>query len=195
MPKLDRSILSRRETHCFTRKRCGAWVKNLIAISENGVRSRSPRCRNWAMANGRCRVHGGASTGPRTEEGKARVVAAMVEGRRKWIERLHAEGKRAPGGRRPRSQFAAPSRLTRAARAARLKNQRQFSQARAQSRKGRKEILESARRWAAKRQRRDAERRAVDEYCLSCLAEIDAAEAIRMRRRLLMGSPAEPLSS
>jgi hypothetical protein len=53
------------------------------------------------MPTGRCRVHGGASTGPRTAEGKARVVAAMVEGRRKLIERLHAEGKRAPGGRKP----------------------------------------------------------------------------------------------
>ena len=31
------------------------------------------------VENGRCRVHGGVSTGPKTPEGKARVVAAMVE--------------------------------------------------------------------------------------------------------------------
>ena len=52
------------------------------------------------MENGRCWVHGGASTGPRTPEGKARVVAAMVEGRRKWVERRRAEGKKFPAGRK-----------------------------------------------------------------------------------------------
>ena len=31
-----------------------------------------------AMANGRCRMHGGASTGPRTPEGLARIVAAKT---------------------------------------------------------------------------------------------------------------------
>ena len=40
------------------------------------------------------------STGPRTPEGKARVVAAMVEGRRKWVERRRAEGKKFPAGRK-----------------------------------------------------------------------------------------------
>jgi len=29
--------------------------------------------------NGRCRVHGGASTGPRTEEGKARMRIALTK--------------------------------------------------------------------------------------------------------------------
>ena len=45
-------------------------------------------------------MHGGASTGPRTREGKARVVAAMVEGRRKWVERRRAEGRRFTAGRK-----------------------------------------------------------------------------------------------
>ena len=62
--------------------------------------ARSPFCRAWAMENGRCRVHGGASTGPRTPEGKARVVAAMVEGRRKWVERRRAEGRWFTAGRK-----------------------------------------------------------------------------------------------
>jgi hypothetical protein len=52
------------------------------------------------MENGRCWVHGGASTGPRTPDGKARVVAAMVEGRRKWVERRRAEGRKFPSGRK-----------------------------------------------------------------------------------------------
>jgi hypothetical protein len=52
------------------------------------------------MPNGRCRVHGGASTGPKSPEGKARVVAAMVEGRRKWVERRRAEGRRFTAGRK-----------------------------------------------------------------------------------------------
>jgi hypothetical protein len=52
------------------------------------------------MENGRCRVHGGASTGPKSPEGKARVVAAMVEGRRKWVARRRAEGRRFTAGRK-----------------------------------------------------------------------------------------------
>jgi hypothetical protein len=31
---------------------------------------------NWGMANGRCRMHGGKSTGPRTAEGKERIRQA-----------------------------------------------------------------------------------------------------------------------
>lgn len=58
----------------------------------------------------RCRWHGGLSTGPRTREGKARAVAAMVEGRKRWVERmraLKADGKiaRFPGGRRAGSSW------------------------------------------------------------------------------------------
>jgi hypothetical protein len=43
---------------------------------------------------------GGFSTGPRTAEGKARTIAAMVEGRRRLLERLEAEGKPVPWGRK-----------------------------------------------------------------------------------------------
>ena len=35
-------------------------------------------------ANGRCKFHGGLSTGPRTTEGKARSLAALKEGLRAW---------------------------------------------------------------------------------------------------------------
>jgi hypothetical protein len=62
----------------------------------------SGRCRNWAVrGKKRCRLHGGLSTGSRTPEGKARTVAAMVEGRRRLLETLKAEGKPVPWGRKP----------------------------------------------------------------------------------------------
>jgi hypothetical protein len=61
----------------------------------------SGRCRNWPVrGKKRCRLHGGLSTGPRTAEGKARTVAAMVAGRRRLLEKLKAEGKRVPWGRK-----------------------------------------------------------------------------------------------
>jgi hypothetical protein len=83
------------------RRRCDARVKNLFRIGKNGVRvSRGLFCKAWAMENGRCRVHGGLSTGPRSPEGRARVVAAMVEGRREWVARRRAEGRRFTAGRK-----------------------------------------------------------------------------------------------
>ena len=44
-----------------------------------GARARAGHpCRGPAMANGRCRMHGGPSTGPRTPEGLARLRAART---------------------------------------------------------------------------------------------------------------------
>ena len=44
-----------------------------------GARTRAGcPCRSPAMANGRCRMHGGRSTGPRTPEGLARMTAART---------------------------------------------------------------------------------------------------------------------
>ena len=95
------SIIHRRRIRAWQPKRCDARVKNPIKFGKNGVRvARSLFCRAWAMPNGRCRVHGGASTGPKSPEGKARVVAAMVEGRRKWVDRRRAEGRRFTAGRK-----------------------------------------------------------------------------------------------
>jgi hypothetical protein len=56
----------------------------------------------------RCRMHGGASTGPKTSEGKARVVAAMVEGRRKWVALMRAEGKKLTCGRKAGDAWITP---------------------------------------------------------------------------------------
>jgi hypothetical protein len=36
-------------------------------------------CRQPAMPNGRCRLHGGHSTGPRTESGRAALAAARTK--------------------------------------------------------------------------------------------------------------------
>ena len=46
--------------------RCGARTR------------RAGICRQPAMPNGRCRLHGGKSTGPRTAEGIARIRAART---------------------------------------------------------------------------------------------------------------------
>jgi hypothetical protein len=42
------------------------------------TRRGSPCQRPARLPVGRCRVHGGASTGPRTEEGRARIAAAQI---------------------------------------------------------------------------------------------------------------------
>jgi hypothetical protein len=49
---------------------------NLAARCGARARRTGCACRAPAMANGRCRMHGGCSTGPRTPEGMARMTAA-----------------------------------------------------------------------------------------------------------------------
>jgi hypothetical protein len=126
-----RSLRSRSRPEATTggpsrRRRCDARVKNLFRIGNNGVRvSRGLFCKAWAMENGRCRVHGGLSTGPRSPEGRARVVAAMVIGRRKWVERRRAEEKKFPAGRKTGSAWVTePMRECARAEAHRLKGGR-----------------------------------------------------------------------
>jgi hypothetical protein len=54
---------------------------------------------------GRCRVHGGASTGPRTKEGVARIVAVKItHGRLTKQKRLEAKA-RAKVGRQVRTEL------------------------------------------------------------------------------------------
>ena len=55
--------------------------KNSASASELtcGAKTRSATpCRNMPMRNGRCRMHGGASTGPKTAAGIARQRAAVT---------------------------------------------------------------------------------------------------------------------
>lgn len=50
------------------RARCGAYA-----------RSTGKSCKARALANGRCRNHGGMSTGPKTPEGKARSLTNLKQ--------------------------------------------------------------------------------------------------------------------
>jgi hypothetical protein len=59
------------------RLRNGATPGDFLAAPRCGARTRSGGCcRQPAMKNGRCRMHGGLSTGPRTAAGRARCAAA-----------------------------------------------------------------------------------------------------------------------
>src|SRR6516164_10582840 len=78
------------------KQRCGAKLHGKLAA-----------CRRWPVpGRTRCKLHGGLSTGARTPKGKARVLAALIEGRQRWLEEMRAKKKagliaRFPGGRRP----------------------------------------------------------------------------------------------
>jgi hypothetical protein len=53
---------------------------DLSAVPHCGARTRAGLlCRGPAMPNGRCRMHGGASTGPRTRAGSARLRKARTK--------------------------------------------------------------------------------------------------------------------
>jgi hypothetical protein len=59
------------------RLRNGAKPGDFLAAPRCGARTRTGGgCRQPAMKNGRCRMHGGLSTGPRTAEGRASCAAA-----------------------------------------------------------------------------------------------------------------------
>jgi hypothetical protein len=80
------------------RQRCGAKLHGQLAT-----------CRRWPVrGRTRCRLHGGLSTGAKTPEGKARVLAVLTEGRRRWIEQMKAEGKKFPWGRKPGYRWTTP---------------------------------------------------------------------------------------
>jgi hypothetical protein len=104
------AVMSKRR-RCDARTRRDPSTTRFAAAFEHALREGrerkflrgSSRCKNWALPGSkRCRLHGGMSTGPRTPEGMARTVAAMVEGRRRWLAQLQAEGKKAPCGRKMR---------------------------------------------------------------------------------------------
>jgi hypothetical protein len=62
------------------------WLKNgncpgdLRAVKRCGAKTKSGGgCYCPAMRNGRCRLHGGLSTGPKTPEGRHRVRLALLK--------------------------------------------------------------------------------------------------------------------
>ena len=83
-----------------------SWQEAHAAGKLRGI---SWHCRNWAVpGKRRCRFHGGLSTGPKTPEGKAAVVAAMQEGRRRRIAELALAGKKINTGRRRANSDLSP---------------------------------------------------------------------------------------
>jgi hypothetical protein len=73
------------------KRRCGAYA-----------RSTGQPCQAKALANGRCRNHGGLSTGPTSESGRKRIgeaarsrlaagdQAKLLAGFRAWLDRRRA---------------------------------------------------------------------------------------------------------
>ncbi|MFC1689577.1 HGGxSTG domain-containing protein [Pseudomonadota bacterium] len=51
-----------------SKKKCGAYA-----------RSTGKPCQAKALTNGRCKLHGGLSTGPKTDEGKAKALANLKQ--------------------------------------------------------------------------------------------------------------------
>ena len=65
------------------RPRCGAKTRAGGHCKAPAVWNR----RKDVARNGRCRLHGGLSTGPRTAEGLQRTLAALRAGRARWVGR------------------------------------------------------------------------------------------------------------
>jgi hypothetical protein len=72
-----------------------------------GARTRkgTPCQRPARLPVGRCRLHGGRSTGPRTAEGLARLVASKIKHGRFTKERREAAKRRAQVGREMRAEL------------------------------------------------------------------------------------------
>ena len=66
-------------------------AKGLAKVCGAHARSTGKPCQcKLVYRGGKCRLHGGLSTGPRTPEGKEKALRAMREGWRRWrqAERL-----------------------------------------------------------------------------------------------------------
>jgi hypothetical protein len=73
--ELPASLLANRRG----RLKNGAEPGDFLAAPRCGARTRAGcSCRQPAMKNGRCRMHGGLSTGPRTPEGRERCRRARL---------------------------------------------------------------------------------------------------------------------
>lgn len=51
----------------------------LVLCGARSKRNEGRACRQPAMKNGRCRLHGGKSTGPKTREGLKRAMVAVFK--------------------------------------------------------------------------------------------------------------------
>ena len=69
------------------------------------TRSGNPCQRAGRPKNGRCHLHGGKSTGPRTEEGRARIAAAQFKHGRRSKAFVEAQRARNAKGRAIRREL------------------------------------------------------------------------------------------
>lgn len=64
-------------------------AKGLSTICGAYARSTGKPCEcKLLYRGGRCRLHGGLSTGPKTEAGKQRALEAMREGWQQWRQKM-----------------------------------------------------------------------------------------------------------
>src|SRR6056297_2160612 len=75
-------------------RRCGAKTRSGEPCKKAAMKGRS-----------RCRNHGGASTGPRTEAGRARIAAAQLKHGRLTKEKREEAKRRAQVGREIRAEL------------------------------------------------------------------------------------------
>ena len=93
---ISERFYKRRNTKRSKRPKCGAKCRDGHACRAPAVWDKQQNC----PRNGRCKLHGGKSTGPRTPEGKARIAEAQRERWRKWRMSLNKiDERQAEGGR------------------------------------------------------------------------------------------------
>jgi hypothetical protein len=95
------------------------WLRNdntgdFLKAPRCGARTRARRsCRSPAMPNGRCRMHGGASTGPRTAEGLERSRRASLKHGLRSAEMIKVRREAASARRALRDLIASAEQLLR----------------------------------------------------------------------------------
>lgn len=66
----------------------GRWKSKRVC---GAMKKTGDRCRSKELhRGGKCKFHGGLSTGARTPEGKAKAIAAMQAGHAKWLSDMYA---------------------------------------------------------------------------------------------------------
>lgn len=79
--KLTRGM-TESEARAFLREQVRHYRDKIRKYEPCGAKTRKGTpCKALALPNGRCRFHGGMSTGPRTPEGKARALANLRQNR------------------------------------------------------------------------------------------------------------------
>ena len=76
--RLDRAEARRQQAYDRLQQRKTAKLKREAKCGAF-ARSTGELCQRKPLANGRCRNHGGLSTGPKTAEGKAKALANLKQ--------------------------------------------------------------------------------------------------------------------